>query len=92
MIYRAPPPSALLVQPLDAFTAIFHRPSGTTHLLVAPAPQILEALSGEGMSLDALLESLAAAYELADADRTALAARLDELVAAGLVAAVPAEA
>ena len=85
MIFRAPPPSALLVAPLDAFTAVFHRPSGITHLLVSPAPQILTALGTEGLGADALMARLAAEYDLADANRDALLTRLDELVAAGLV-------
>ena len=85
-IYKAPSADALLVAPLDAFTAVFHRASGITHLLTEPAPQILQAL-GAGLTLDALLARLAADYDLADADRDALAARLDELVVSGLVAA-----
>jgi len=85
VIYCAPPASALLHQPLDAFTAVFHRSSGITHLLVPPAPQILATLSVEGLSRDALLERLRDEYDLADADPLALTARLDELVAAGLV-------
>ncbi len=85
-IYKAPSADALLVAPLDAFTAVFHRASGITHLLTEPAPQILQAL-GDGLTLDALLARLAADYDLADADRDALAARLDELVVSGLVAA-----
>lgn len=87
MLYRAPTADAVLVAPLDAFTAVFHRASGITHLLTEPAPQILAALGEEGMTLDALLARLAIDYDLADADRDALAARLDELVVAGLVAA-----
>jgi PqqD family protein of HPr-rel-A system len=83
--YRADPPGALLHEPLDAFTAVFHRPSGATHLLVSPAPEILAALSGEALTIDALLARLADAYELADADRDALAERVRELVATGLV-------
>jgi PqqD family protein of HPr-rel-A system len=86
-IYRAPPADALLVAPLDEFTAVCHRASGITHLLTEPAPQILQALGERGLTLDALLARLAAEYDLADADRDALAARLDELVASGLVAA-----
>jgi len=86
MIYRAPPPSALLVEPLDAFTAVFHRPSGITHLLVPPAPQILAVLT-EGLTREALMQRLAAEYDLADADPVALAARLEELVDAGLIRA-----
>ena len=86
-IYKAPSADALLVAPLDAFTAVFHRASGITHLLTEPAPQILQALAEGGLTLDALLARLAADYDLADADRDALAARLDELVVSGLVAA-----
>jgi PqqD family protein of HPr-rel-A system len=85
VIYRAPPANALLVEPLDAFTAVYHRPSGQTHLLVEPAPEILEALGPDGLSLAALRAALAERYDLTGADD--LAERLDELVAAGLVSA-----
>jgi len=81
--FRAPAAAALLIVPLDAFAAVFHRPSGGTHLLVEPAPQILEALA-EPMTLSALAERLSATYDLAG-DADALAARVAELVAAGLV-------
>ena len=84
-IYRADPPGGLVVTPLDAFTAVYHRASGITHLLSEPAPQILEALGEGGLSLDALLDRLGHDYDLEDADRAALAARLDELIEAGLV-------
>jgi PqqD family protein of HPr-rel-A system len=83
-IYRAAPAEALLVRRLDAFTAVFHRPSGQTHLLVEPAPEILDALA-EGATLDGLRAALAARYDLDDAD--GLAERLSELVDAGLVVA-----
>ena len=83
--YAAPPADAILVAELDAFTALFHRASGITHLLVSPAPEIIGALSVEPLSLDALLVALTRDYDLADADHVALAARVDELVAAGLV-------
>jgi PqqD family protein of HPr-rel-A system len=87
IIYRAPRADALIVAPLDEFTAVFHRASGITHLLAEPAPQILQVLGNGGLTLDGLLARLAQDYDLADADREALAARLDELVVSGLVAA-----
>lgn len=85
MRYRAPPAEALLTAELDAFAAVLHRPSGATHLLASPAPEILAALAEAPLALDALLERLTERFDLADADRAALAARLDELVEAGLV-------
>jgi PqqD family protein of HPr-rel-A system len=84
-LYHAPPEGGLLIAPLDVFTAVYHRASGITHLLTEPAPQILAVLGEGGLSLDALMERLGRDYELADADRAALAARLDELIEAGLV-------
>ena len=86
-VYRAPPIDGLLIAPLDEFTAVYHRASGITHLLTEPAPQILAVLGEGGLSLDALLDRLAEDYELSDGTREALAARLDELVEAGLVEA-----
>lgn len=84
MDYRAPPADALLIAKLDTLTAVFHRASGITHLLASPAPEILAALTIP-RGVDALLEVLAREYDLVDPDRTALIARLDEMVASGLV-------
>lgn len=84
--YRAAAAALLIVEPLDMFTAVFHRPSGVTHLLNEPAPQILEALADEPLDRDALLARLAQNFELGEADGAAvLQARLTELEAAGLV-------
>lgn len=88
MRFRAADAAALLAEPLDDFVAVFHRPSGTTHLLVEPAPQILAALA-EPMSLAGLRERLAATFDLTG-DEPALAARVDELVATGLIEPLPA--
>ncbi|MFA5968306.1 MAG: HPr-rel-A system PqqD family peptide chaperone [Sphingomonas sp.] len=89
-LYRAPPAAALRVEAVDAVTLIYHRASGITHVVGAPVPEILaalsvEELSGEGMSAAELLARLGRDYDLVDADADALSARLDELVAAGLV-------
>jgi PqqD family protein of HPr-rel-A system len=84
MRFAAPPAEALSWARLDAFDACYDRRSGQTHLLVEPAPQILAALI-RPMTLPALAEALAAGFDLTG-EPGALAARLDELVAAGLVA------
>lgn len=84
-LYRAPPAAALRMEAVDAVTLIYHRASGITHVVGAPVPEILDALSGEGMSAVELLARLGRRYDLVDADADALSARLDELVAAGLV-------
>ena len=84
-IFQGPPDGGLLIAPLDEFTAVYHRASGITHLLTEPAPQILAVLGDGASSLDALLARLGRDYDLDDGTREALAARLDELVEAGLV-------
>lgn len=83
-MYRAAPLSSLLIEPLDELTAVYHRPSGITHLLVSPAPELIEALQ-EPATLGGLLGRLAAAFDARDLHTGALEARLEELVAAGLV-------
>ena len=72
---------------LDDFTLIYHRTSGITHLLTAPAPEILATLGEAGMTLPDLAARLAVQFDIGDADEEALAVRLEELVAAGLVEA-----
>ncbi len=78
---------ALGIVHLDSFIAVFHRSSGLTHLLTAPAPEIMATLGEAGLTRSALAERLAADFELADLDDASLAERLDELVASGLVSA-----
>ena len=75
----------LIVHPLDDFTLFYHRPAGATHLLSEPAPEIIAALQAGPADADTLLTRLAAQFDLSDDARTGILARLDELVAAGLV-------
>ncbi|WP_426255310.1 HPr-rel-A system PqqD family peptide chaperone [Sphingomonas sp. DC2300-3] len=89
MRYRAAAPDTLLRRELDMLVAVFHRSSGITHLLASPAPEILEVLAARPLDRDGLLARLGEAFELGDGGSDALAARLDELVAAGLVEAEP---
>ena len=83
-MYHAAPLHSLLLEPLDDLTAVYHRASGITHLLASPAPEILQALHVP-MTRDDLLAALDERFDLAKADADALDARLDELVAVGLV-------
>ena len=82
-MYRAAAPAALRTVALDGLTLVYHRASGITHLLSAPAPEILETLA-EPMDLVTLHARLGERFELAGGV-AALEARLAELVAAGLV-------
>jgi PqqD family protein of HPr-rel-A system len=81
--YARVPADELRLVSLDDFTAIYHRASGITHLVTTPVPELLDALGEERLDLDGIATRLAATFELED--ETALAARLEELVAAGLV-------
>lgn len=83
--WRGPAAAALRLEPLDELTAVYHRASGTTHLLASPAPEILAALTDRAMTLDELFVALGAGHDLLDGDRDALAARVDELADAGLI-------
>ena len=71
---------------LDGLTALYHRPSGMTHILAPPAPQILEALNAGPADADELLRRIGEHFEIVDEDAAgAVEARLAELEAAGLV-------
>ena len=85
--YIADPEELVLKVELDGLTALFHRPSGMTHILAAPAPQILEALAGRAADIPELSIRLSRNFEV-DGDHGALAARLEELEAAGLVSRI----
>ncbi|MBA4042415.1 MAG: HPr-rel-A system PqqD family peptide chaperone [Sphingobium sp.] len=86
MRYCAAIAATLRVVAFDDLTLIYHRASGITHVLASPAPELLAALT-EPLTLAELRARLVAEFELADAADGALQARLDELVAAGLVTA-----
>ena len=71
----------------DAFTILYHRPSGQTHMLAEPAPEILAALA-EGPATPALIvDRLARDHGIvADAGSLAVVAeRMAELAALGLI-------
>lgn len=84
ILYAADPPAARATEPLDALVAVLHRPSGTTHLLAPPAPELLDALAAGPADAATLLARLSERYELIGAESEAIDARMEELVAAGL--------
>lgn len=89
-IYNPPNPTDLAppVQ-LDDFTLIYHRPSGQTHMLTEPAPEILAVLA-EGPATPAdILARLARDHGLeSEGDAVAvIAERMAELAALGLIEA-----
>ncbi|QAY75631.1 HPr-rel-A system PqqD family peptide chaperone [Sphingosinicella sp. BN140058] len=84
--FIADPDDAVRAVVLEGLTILYHRPSGMTHLLAPPGPQILAALSGREGDADAVLARIAESFDLeAEDPAAAIAARLAELEAAGLV-------
>ena len=83
--YRAPAAEALRIVALDSLSAVYHRASGQTHVVAPPVPELLALLAGRTMTGAEVLTALATAYDLPDGDEAGVVARLDELVATGLV-------
>ena len=86
-LYSAPPRDQFHVVELDGLTALFHSPSGVTHILAPPAPEILYLLADEPAGLPAILARLKENFDLEGGRGAykALQARLDELERVGLV-------
>lgn len=89
-IYYSPNPADLAPPvELDGFTLIYHRPSGQTHMLTEPAPEILAALAEAPATPAEMLARLARDHGL-DAEGDAepvIAERMAELAALGLISA-----
>lgn len=73
----------LVTVPLDGLSLVYHEPSGATHIVAPPAPEILEALMEGPADATELLRRLHARYEF-DGDEV-IHVRLAELEEAGLV-------
>ncbi len=82
--YIADPEGLIRRVELDGLTALFHLPSGMTHIVAPPAPQILDALAAGPADAEALFERLSQSFEL-EGGAEAMEARLQELEQAGLV-------
>ena len=72
------------VQPLDGLTLVFHEPSGQTHFVASPVPEILEALGSNAGTAADLHARLAQRFDLSGGE-TALADHLSNLDTLGLV-------
>lgn len=89
-IFFADPSGARTVVVLESLVAIFHAPSGMTHLLAPPAPEIMHALAMGPADAATILQRLAPTHDV-DGDvngggaEAAIAARLGELEASGLI-------
>ena len=68
---------------LDGLAVLYHAPSGMTHIVAPPAPEILDALRAGSADGAEILKRLRARFDFEDGE--AIHARLDELEAAGLV-------
>jgi PqqD family protein of HPr-rel-A system len=83
-VYIADPEKLVRKVELDGLTALFHVPSGMTHIVAPPAPQILEALGAGPADAEELARRLNEVFEIEGGEEV-MAARLAELEAAGLV-------
>ena len=81
--YLADDAHELVTVQLDGLSLVYHGPSGATHIVATPAPEILDALRAGPADVAELLRRLHEAYEF-DGDE-AIHARLGELEEAGLV-------
>ena len=70
---------------LEGLTLLFHPASGMTHILAPPSPEILAVLAEAG-DVDAVIARLSAKFDFPPGEgAAAIAARLAELEASGLV-------
>jgi PqqD family protein of HPr-rel-A system len=83
--YIAEPEEAVSAVALDGLILLFHAPSGMTHIVAAPAPEILDALREGPADAGELTRRLRARFDFEGEAEAAIHARLDELEAAGLV-------
>lgn len=86
--YRAEDAANLIIKPLDDLSLIYHRRSGTTHIVASPVPEMLGAMGCNPLGVEEILERLSQQFELGDEAESLLAiiaARLEELAALGLV-------
>lgn len=70
---------------LDGLSVLYHAPSGMTHIVAPPVPEILTALQAGPADIAELIARLHESYELEERADDIVALRLTELEQAGLV-------
>ncbi len=85
--YRADPAADRPEITLDGVSILYHRPSGITHVVASPVPELLTALEAGPADAAGIVARLAEQHDIAGEDDLVeiVAARLEELAAAGLV-------
>lgn len=85
--YRAENADAMIARALDDITLIYHRPSGQTHMVASPVPEILAALGSAALTANDVVAVLSTQFDIGDAAEAvpAIQAHLDEMAGLGLV-------
>jgi len=85
--YYRDPQEALVTRHLDGLTLVYHRPSGMTHIVDSPLPEIMAALGAEPVEAVQLLDRLRETYDLGEEEEAlaGIGLHLDSLAALGLV-------
>lgn len=86
-LYFREGPEFIVERDLDGLTLLYHRPSGLTHIVDSPLPEILAAMDMTPEDSVTLLKRLGARFDLrTEADALEeLERHLDELAVLGLV-------
>lgn len=89
--YCQPMEDALATCVLEDMVLLYHRPSGQTHMVISPVPEILATLDdGAALTAGEVHAALALHYDLGAPEQAVaeIEAHLNELTALGLVAIV----
>jgi PqqD family protein of HPr-rel-A system len=86
-LYRAEPVDNCVMRCVEGLALLYHRPSGSTHLLDSPVPEILELLAAGPCDAAMLTRHLCERLDLAEDEEALMvvSARLGELAGIGLV-------
>src|SRR3546814_16481040 len=60
--YRAENPASIAVHHFDELTLLYHRSSGITHMVIAPAPQLLAVTGSEELAVADILTRMSQAF------------------------------